>query len=315
MMKIFLSTILLYISFFTFAQSDPSLNVQNMQSVMRYLRFNNFDKAERTIDENFIYSSDDSKKVIGYIGLSLHYDALHQPEKRIGLLKKAYIIARKTNKPIDQAYVEYGYAKYYLSRKEFDLFLQSYNRGFANLKGLKNENFLISMYYCLKTRYLIDTNSNENTNLQDIKKNSAKAVEYAVESRNPLLINMEGDGKSLEFFYQINQKNQLINELKVKNKKYLKQRTTFLIMALSAVFGIVILIFTLKYKEKTNKHQSHLLTREKNYLKVQQQKLALQSERLQKQAIVTSLHLNSKNAVLHELKNSLENNDTNLKKF
>lgn len=311
-MKIFLLSILLCTSLCKSAQSDTG---QDIQSVMSFLKSNKLDIAERKIDENFIYSPDDTKKVIGYIGLSLHYDAINQSQKRIDLLRKAYAIAKKTKKPIDRAYVEYGYAKFYLSRREFDHFLQDYNRGFASLKGLKNENFLMSMFYHLKTKYLIDTNSNEDKNLQDIKENSIKAVEYAVESKNPLLISIEEDEKSLEIFYHINEKNQLINELKAKNKKYGKQRVAFLIISLCAGIGIVILMVTLQCKENKNRYQTKLLTTEKNYLKTQHQILARQSEKLQKQAIVTSLQLNSKNGVLNELKNSIENNDNNLKKI
>ncbi|MFS4432230.1 helix-turn-helix transcriptional regulator [Chryseobacterium sp. S90] len=312
MMKTFILFILLYTSSFVFSQSNTD---QDMQSVLCYLKYNKSDKAERIIDQNFIHSSDDSKKVIGYVGLSIHYDALHQSKKRMELLKKANEIAEKTNKPIDLAYVQYGYAKYYLSHKEFNLFLQSYNRGFVILKDLKNENFLISMFYNLKARYLIDTNSNEDKNLQDIKKNSIKAVEYAVQSEIPLLIDIEGDGKSLEIFYYINQKNQLIKELKAKNIRYVKQKSVFLIMSLSTGLGILVLIFTLQYKQKINRYQTNLLTTEKNYLKTQYQILTLQRERLQKQAIATSLQLDSKKVVLNELKNSIENNGTNLKKI
>ncbi|SMO72769.1 hypothetical protein SAMN06265171_105275 [Chryseobacterium rhizoplanae] len=312
MMKTFLLFILLCTSFFAPAQSDSN---QNMQSVLCYLKYNNFDKAERIIDENFIHSFDDSKKVVGYIGLSLHYNALLQSQKRADLLKRANDISEKTNRPVDLAYVQYGYAKYYLSRKEFDLFLKSYYRGFTILKGLKNENFLISMFYNLKTRYLIITNSDEDNNLKEIKENSIKAVEYAVESKSPLLIDLENDNKSLEIFYHIDQKNQLIKELKAKNKKYIKQKFVFLIMTLSAGIGSIILMFILQYKQKINRHQTHLLTTEKNDLKAQQQILTLQRQKLQKQAIATSLHLNSKNVVLNELKNSIENNEINLKKI
>jgi DNA-binding CsgD family transcriptional regulator len=311
-MKTFFLFISLFAFFITNAQTDSN---QDMKSVMCYLKYNKFDKAERIIDENFIHSSDDSKKVIGYIGLSLHYDALHQSQERMELLKDANEIAKKTKRSLDLAYVEYGYAKYHLGRKEFDLFLQDYDNGFAILKGLKNEKFLISMFYNLKAKYLINTNSNEGKNLKDIKETSIKAVEYAVESEIPLLIDVESDNKSLEIFYHINQKNQLIKELIAKNKRDIKQKYTFLIMTLFSGAGILFLIFTLQYKQKINRHNTNLLTTEKEYLKEQYRILTLQSERLQKQTIVTSLQLNSKNVVLNELKNNIENNNIHLKKI
>lgn len=311
MKKFFL---LIWLSVFPFASAQRDSD-QDMQSVLCYLKQNKFDKAEHIIDENFIHSPDDSKKIIGYIGLSLHYDPFLQSQKRTDLLTKASALANKTQKPIDLAYVEYGYAKYYLGSKKFDLFLQEYNKGFAILKSIQNENFLTSMFYNLKARYLIETDSEEDKNLQDIKENSIKAVEFAVKSKAPLLIDIESDGKSLEIFYYMDQKNQLIKKLNERNAKYIKQKFIFLIMALSAGAGLMVLLFTMHYRQKVNKQQTFLLTLEKNQLKAQHEMLALQREKLQKQAMVTSLQLNSKNTILNELKSGIENNETNLKKL
>ncbi|WP_426478050.1 helix-turn-helix transcriptional regulator [Chryseobacterium sp. CBSDS_008] len=286
-----------------------------MQSLLCYLKYQKFDQAERIIDDNFIHSPDDSKKVIGYIGLSLHYDAANQSLKRRMLLQKANEIAERTHKPTDLAYVKYGLAKYHLVRKEYDLFLKDYNIGFTTLKDLSKEHFLVSMFYNLKTRYLIETSSAEGKNQQDIKENSIKAVEYAVESEIPFLFDIESNGKSLEIFYHISQKNQIIKELKTKNKKYRRQKYIFLLMTVLSGLGIISLTYTFQRKQKLNKQQTYLITTEKNFLQAQHQILTMQREKLQKQIIVTSLQLNSKNLALNELKQSIENNENDLKKI
>ncbi|UCA61795.1 hypothetical protein KB553_09775 [Chryseobacterium rhizoplanae] len=325
-MKTLFLMVLLTASSLIYAQSDSD---KDLQSVLACLRFNRFSKAETIIDEKFLNSGNESKKIIGYVLLSLHYNTDDKPQKRIELLKKAHEITETTNKFSDRAYVEYGYAKFYLESKEDELFLASINRGFAALEEVKNENFLASMYYNLKARYHINHFTDKGQDLNDIKENSIKAVEYAIKSKNTLLIGLQNDSRSLELFYHMDQKNRLIEQLEAKNKTYAKQMSLYMTIAGVGIAGIIIVMVLFLYRQKRNSFQTDLLTKEKNKItqileieKVEknglwarQQELTQQRELLQRQVMVTSFQLELKNTILNEIKENIEENDVYLKKI
>lgn len=146
-------------------------------------------------------------------------------------------------------------------------------------------------------------------NLSRIYENShhlEKALSFEREAKELIQKNSEkqflNNTKSLEIFYQTEQKSQQIKDLK-------KQQRLYIVIIALVVLGIILMIYIFYNKQKLNKQRTVLLESEQKYL-------ALQQQQLQKQAIATSLQLESKNNFINELKDKIkEKNDPSFEKI
>ncbi|AYZ12852.1 tetratricopeptide repeat protein [Chryseobacterium arthrosphaerae] len=163
-------------------------------------------------------------------------------------------------------------------------------------------------------------------------KNFEKALYYQKEAAE--LIKKEGqkqfdnNTKSLEIYYDTEQKNQQIKQLEEQQKSYAWQRILYLGIILLSCFLIVVLIFVLNYRQKISRQKNSLLEAEKKqaelvlqiekeekaHLEAEQELMKLKQEQLQKHMLVTSIQLNRKNDFLKELKDKLGNDPVNLEK-
>ncbi|MBB4806363.1 DNA-binding CsgD family transcriptional regulator [Chryseobacterium defluvii] len=457
------------------------------------------EKAKEIINTQFLNSDKDSEKVIGYIYLADYYSFFdNQEDKKVEALENAKKIAVSTQNPVDMAYVQFGYARYYQNLDKNDLFIKAVNYSINTFSKYPNENFILTQLYFLRYKY-----KSKNPMELDTRADCFKANYYALKSKNNILINFtysnlgyyyktqfnntsnkkyldsadisyqnsykyadiiknteakkrslivyylnygsllnalvpgsykkslelynrslsligndqnfrditiliynnigsayeniddiglaeeyykkayqlskddqstftlhrlvilnnlsriyEGlhqyeralnfereakslikeesekrfanNTKSLEIFYQTEQKNQQIKQLEETNKMYTRQNFLYLGIALLLLMGIIFLFFLLRFKQKLNKQKTNLLEAEKNEtqlvlqlekeekvrLKIEQELLSMQQEQLQKQALATSLRLNHKNSFIQQLKEKVkEKRDTNLEKI
>lgn len=146
-------------------------------------------------------------------------------------------------------------------------------------------------------------------NLSRVYENShqlEKALSFEREAKELIQKNSEkqflNNTKSLEIFYQTEQKNQQIKDLR-------KRQQLYIVIIVLVVLGILLMIYIFSNKQKLNKQRTALLESEQKYL-------ALQQQQLQKQAIATSLQLESKNNFINELKSKIkEKNDPSFEKI
>lgn len=108
--------------------------------------------------------------------------------------------------------------------------------------------------------------------------------------------------KALEIFYSTEQKAQQIKQLE-------KERWLYIAILAFAVLSIIFLIYFFYNRQKSQKQKTALLETEQKYL-------ALQQKQLQKQAMATSLQLDSKNTFINELRKKIrEIKDPNLERI
>lgn len=154
-----------------------------------------------------------------------------------------------------------------------------------------------------------------------------KALEYERKVKEFIQQNdqeqFDNNTKSLEIFYNTEQKNQQIKQLEEKNQIYSKQKFLYIGIILLAIAGVIFLMYMLYYKLKSNKQKTDLLEaeryeaelnlelekQEKARIKAEQELLALQQEQLNKQALATSLQLKQKNSFLNELKEKIKDKE------
>jgi len=136
-------------------------------------------------------------------------------------------------------------------------------------------------------------------NLSRINENSGKLENSLAFERESLDVlkrdsqaQFDDNTKSLEIFYETEQKNQKIRELEKSKKLY------NLIIVLS-IFGSIFLIYIFYIKYRSHKQKAALLQVEQKLLKVQQ-------DQLQKQTMFTTIQLDKKNGFINELKENLK---------
>jgi tetratricopeptide (TPR) repeat protein len=134
-------------------------------------------------------------------------------------------------------------------------------------------------------------------------------------------ISLDNKRKFLEAYYSFEHKNQEIKQLKEKNDIYSKQIYLYISIAILSIFGLIFLVYLIRYKQKLNIQQTELLVSEKNEtiltLQLEQEEKArlkaesdlakLKQEQLHKQALATTIQLNQKNIFLRELKEKVKN--------
>lgn len=173
--------ILLFISSFYSSQSDFDID---QQKVYTHLYSKEIEKAKYLIKTKFIDSKIASKKIIGYVYLSDYYSFTENEVEKVNALEKAEKIALQTKNELDMGYAQLGYARYYQSLNKNDLFIKSVNNAITIFSRHSDENFILSQLYFLRYNY-----KSKNSLEQDLRQDYIKANEYAVRSKNSVLIN------------------------------------------------------------------------------------------------------------------------------
>ncbi|WP_317168975.1 tetratricopeptide repeat protein [Chryseobacterium shigense] len=184
------------ISHLCFSQSDLD---KNQQLIYTYLFSNELVKAKDLIYSDCLASKDDSRKVIGYVYLSYYYSKIKDKRKRAEALNEAKILAGKTGNPLDGAYVNFGYAGYFMDLNDDELFLNFFNKSFDTFSKSPDGYFMLTLLYFLKQMY--------NGSFSDY----SKTRDYALKTKNPVLISWAlsrlGNSYLEEFHHTENKKN------------------------------------------------------------------------------------------------------------
>ncbi|WP_300670907.1 tetratricopeptide repeat protein [Soonwooa sp.] len=141
-------------------------------------------------------SKDDLRKVIGLVYLSDYFSVTKDEEKQVSTLKKAQDLASSTKSDLAKAYVDYGFARYYLSLNKGEQFVKAVNESISVFEKQKNENFILTLLYFLKFSYQVKTAAD----VADYKEDAFKALDYAKKSHNKLLINFTYN--NVGFYYK-----------------------------------------------------------------------------------------------------------------
>ncbi|AZB03675.1 tetratricopeptide repeat protein [Chryseobacterium lactis] len=133
-----------------------------------------------------------------------------------------------------------------------------------------------------------------------------KALVYDKKARETIIKEdkrlYENNTRSLDTFYQTEQEKNILEE---KNKSYKKYEIWYISAIISIVLGLILLFFTLDYRQKLNKKTTSLLESEKQKLKMENELFIMKQEQLQRQALATSIQLEHKNTFINELKVNL----------
>lgn len=191
MKKIFF-LILLFISSFYWSQSDLDID---QQQVYTHLYSKEIEKAKYLIITKFINSKNSSKRIIGYVYLSDYYSFTENEVEKVRSLERAEKLAVQTKKDRDMGYVKLGYARYYQSLNKNDLFIKSLNNAIHIFSKYADENFILSQLYFLKYNY-----KSKNSLEQDVRQDGIYTNEYAIRSKNNILINFSYS--NLGYYYK-----------------------------------------------------------------------------------------------------------------
>jgi len=156
---------------------------KDQSDIINNMIIRDLNKAKSIIDSKFLKSSDEHKKVIGYVYLSNIYNLEGNIAEEVGSLLKAKEIADQSNKLEDKAYVNFGYSIFYMNSEKWDLGLEYFNKTIEDLKKLPNENGTIAYLYAKKIVNL-KQKSNKTSSVEDFK----ERLKYAKKSNNPTLI-------------------------------------------------------------------------------------------------------------------------------
>ena len=164
-----------------FAQSNQD---KDQQQVYSYLYSKQYNQAKSLINSKFLTSIEPTRKIIGYVYLADYYGEVNNEKKKVESLEAAKKIAQNTNRPIDQAYVNFGYTRYYSRLKQDELFIKTLNQTINEFSAFEDEDFILTQLYFLRYNYK-SKNSLEN----DTRTDAVLANKHAIASKNPLLIN------------------------------------------------------------------------------------------------------------------------------
>lgn len=181
-MKILLLLFTLFIiPFQLLAQSNED---NNQQMVYTYLYAKDYKKAKALLDSKFLTSTDLSKKVIGYVYLADYFASVQNETKKVEALENAKKIALKTQQPLDQAYVNFGYTRYYLGLNQEELFLKTLNQTIQQFEHFKKEDFILTQLYFLRFKHRAKNSMDQST-----RADAVRANQHALRTKNALLIN------------------------------------------------------------------------------------------------------------------------------
>lgn len=163
--------------------------------------------------------------------------------------------------------------------------------------------------------------------IYELKNDFPKALQYERKAKQLIITSdqeqFDDNTKSLEIFYETEQKNQQIKQLEEKNKIYSKQKFLYIGIDILAIIGLIFLSYTFYLRIKSNKQKTGLLEaeryeaelnlefekEEKARIKAEQELLELKQEQLNKHALATTLQLKQKNSLLHDLKEKAKENE------
>ncbi len=156
---------------------------KDQSDIIDYIIIRDLKKAKSIIDSKFLKSSDNHKKVVGYVYLSNIYNLEENIGEEVGSLLKAKEIANQSQKLEDRAYVNYGYSIFYMNSEKWDLGLDYFNKAVQDFNKLPNESGSIAYLYAKKIVNL-KQKSNKTSSVKDFK----ERLEFAKKSNNPTLI-------------------------------------------------------------------------------------------------------------------------------
>ena len=267
-------------------------NNQNIPIKAKVVAYNNMASILNSYPSKKISKEERNKLAIQYIQKAIEVSTKIKNQSTLSIFYTTYAEIEESNGNLDVA------ENYYLKAYEI-----AKNETF-DLKNKKEITQLLANFY--KNQNNIDK---ELTYTKLLLNYTKEANEQSSNDKR----------KFLEAYYNSEQKNNEIQQLKNTNSLYLKQRVLFTIAIITSVLGFVFLIYLIRYKQKLNKQKTNLLEaenietslslklekEEKARLELEQELLALQQEQLQKQALATSLELSHKKSVLKDLKEKI----------
>lgn len=164
------------------AQSDYD---KDQQLIYTYLYSKEFELAKNVIDNRFINTDNNSKKVIGLVYLAYYYELLKDDKRRLESLAKAQEKADETRNPTNLAYVNFGYAMYYMSIDKNEPFLKKINLSIDYFKSHPHENFMLAILYSIKSVYFRKSFSRKK---EDLRLWCIKAKKHALLAKNNIQI-------------------------------------------------------------------------------------------------------------------------------
>jgi tetratricopeptide (TPR) repeat protein/DNA-binding CsgD family transcriptional regulator len=189
----------LFLAIFSIAQSNVD---KNQQDLYAYFYSRQYDQAKSLIESNFLNSPKTSDKIIGLVNLSDYYTLKHEHEKVVESLEQAKKLANESGELKDLAYLHYGYARYYLSLKQEEQFLNSVNKSIEIFSTLPKEDFMLTQLYYLRLKYKM-----QNLMDQDIRQDCILANQHALKSGNKILISFTYNNLAYYYNKQYNKTN------------------------------------------------------------------------------------------------------------
>ncbi|WP_312323331.1 hypothetical protein [Soonwooa sp.] len=120
-----------------FGQSDLD---KSQQTVYAYLYAKENEKARSLLEKDFLPSQDLRRKIIGLVYLSDYYSVTKDEQAQVNSLKKAKDLLDEANDNLSNAYVDYGYARYYLKLNKKDQFVKAINSSISVFEKSDREN-------------------------------------------------------------------------------------------------------------------------------------------------------------------------------
>ncbi|WP_079666055.1 transcriptional regulator [Soonwooa buanensis] len=176
-----------------FGQSDLD---KSQQTVYAYLYAKENEKARSLLEKDFLPSQDLRRKIIGLVYLSDYFSVTKDEQAQVNSLKKAKDLLDEANDNLSNAYVDYGYARYYLKLNKKDQFVKAINSSISVFEKADRENFILTQLYFLKFSYQVKNAAD----VQEYKDSAFKALDYAKKSKNNLLLNFTFN--NVGFYYK-----------------------------------------------------------------------------------------------------------------
>jgi DNA-binding CsgD family transcriptional regulator/tetratricopeptide (TPR) repeat protein len=191
--------LMLFLAIFSIAQSNLD---KNQQDLYAYFYSRQYDQAKSLIENKFLNSPKTSDKIIGLVNLSDYYTLKLEHDKVVESLEQAKKLAKETGELKDFAYLHYGYARYYLSLKQEEQFLNSVNKSIEIFSSHPKEDFMLTQLYYLRLKYKM-----QNLMDQDIRQDCILANQHALKSGNNILISFTYNNLAYYFNNQYNKTN------------------------------------------------------------------------------------------------------------
>jgi DNA-binding CsgD family transcriptional regulator len=305
-----------------------------------YLDTNNqkdLDNLIKTAEDNVNYYEKNSSRITNISSVILSYNNLASiinsfPYKNLSkeaktakaemYLGKAFNLLKKYPMPSIELTCNATEAEILMSKGEMNQVEELLLKSFRMSKEIEYaKSYNVKIYIAQLLVQFYENKSDYKTALtynKEILKLSASQSKSILESRVSFL----------EALNDTQGKINKIEQLESKNQLQAKQKYYFIGLIILSIFGIIFLIFSLRYKIRNNKQKTELLEaaqqeteltlqleiEEKARLKAEQELLAIQQEQLQKAALASTLKLEKKNTLINELKSQVDPN-VNIKRL